>query len=61
MENLLSYKDAAEKLGVCERTVWTLVKTTKKLQALNIGTRVLITPAALAEYIASRENETKGA
>jgi excisionase family DNA binding protein len=50
MENLLTYKQAAEIMGVCERTVWGLVKS-GKLQCKKIGRLVRILPSVLEAFI----------
>ena len=50
VEALLTYKRAAEVLGVTERTVWTLVDS-GDLPAVRFGRSVRIDPADLRAYI----------
>jgi excisionase family DNA binding protein len=49
-KNCLSVESAAEYLGVSAITVRRLIAR-KKLKASRIGRRVIITPAALANYL----------
>ncbi len=51
---LLSIKDVASKLGICERTVWTLVKS-RRLPHLRVGRRLLFSQAALESWIAEQQ------
>ena len=51
---LLSIKEAAIMLGVCERTVWTLAHE-RQLPYVQIGRRVLFRHAALESWIAQQE------
>jgi excisionase family DNA binding protein len=52
---LLSIKEAAITLGVCERTVWTLTQE-RELPHVRIGRRVLFSRTALQEWITRQEN-----
>lgn len=47
----LTYREAAQQLGVCERVVWQAVKD-GHLQAARIGRSVRIPASALADYLA---------
>lgn len=51
---LLSIKDAAAALGICERTVWTLVKE-RQLPHLRVGRRLLFSRAVLEAWIAQQQ------
>ena len=51
---LLSIREAAGLLGVCERTIWTLTKE-RQLPHVRIGRRVLFSRKALHEWIAQQE------
>ena len=51
---LLSIKDAATALGICERTVWALVKK-RQLPHLRVGRRLLFSRAALEAWIAQQQ------
>ena len=50
LEKLLTYKQAAEMLGVTDRTVWTLVDE-GELPAVRFGRSVRIDPIDLRAYI----------
>jgi len=54
---LLSVHDAAVALGVCERTVATLIAE-DRLTSVKIGRRRLIPRHALVEWVAGRTNPT---
>jgi excisionase family DNA binding protein len=51
---LLSIREAAITLGVCERTVWTLAQE-RELPHVRIGRRVLFSRSALEAWIARQE------
>jgi excisionase family DNA binding protein len=51
---LLSMRDAAAALAVCERTLWTLVKE-RRLPHLRVGRRLLFSRAALENWIAEQQ------
>lgn len=46
----LTYREAAESLGVCERTVWGLVRD-GELPAVRIGRSVRIPVSALQKFV----------
>ena len=48
----LTYRETAASLGVCERTVWALVRN-KELSAIRIGRCVRIPVKALHDYVQS--------
>ena len=50
---LLSYYEAAETLGICERAVWQLVKD-GELRAVRIGRSVRIPVKELNQFVADR-------
>jgi excisionase family DNA binding protein len=50
IDHLLTYRQAAEVLGVSERTIWTLVDQ-KSLPAVRFGRSVRIDPADLRRFI----------
>lgn len=50
----VSYKEAAASLGVCERTVWALVRD-GKLAAIRIGRSVRIPVAELDRFVAGQQ------
>lgn len=52
-----TYRQAAEMLGVSERTVYTWVKE-RKLKAMKIGRTVRISTAALEEFIEYFQRES---
>lgn len=51
---LLSIREAARLLGVCERTIWTLTKE-RQLPHVRIGRRVLFSRKALHDWITQQE------
>lgn len=51
----VSYKEAAASLGVCERTIWTLVHD-KELAAIRIGRSVRIPIAELERFVARQQS-----
>jgi excisionase family DNA binding protein len=51
---LLSIKEAAITLGVCERTIWTLAQE-RQLPHVRVGRRVLFSRAALEAWITRQE------
>jgi excisionase family DNA binding protein len=51
----ISYRDAARRLSVCERTVWGLVRD-GHLQAVRIGRSVRIPVAELERFVAGRQD-----
>jgi excisionase family DNA binding protein len=48
----VTYREAAESLGVCERVVWQLVKD-GKLQAVRIGRSVRIPVKELERFVSN--------
>ena len=48
----LTYRETAASLGVCERTVWAMVRY-GKLSAIRIGRSVRIPVKALQDYVQS--------
>jgi len=54
LNQLYTYKEAANYLAVCERTVWSLVNT-KKLKAVYIGRSVRITHEAIKDFLNNSE------
>lgn len=48
------YKGTAKILGVCERTVWSLVKE-GELEAIKIGRSVRITHKAIKDFLSNSE------
>ena len=50
LRKLLSYQEAAEILGVSDRTIWTLVRR-KQLAAVRFGRMVRIDPEDLKTFI----------
>ena len=50
VERLLTYKQAADVLGVTERTIFTLAKT-GELRAVRFGRSVRFDPSDLCEFI----------
>jgi excisionase family DNA binding protein len=52
---LLSIREAAIALGVCERTVWSLAKE-QSLPYVRVGRRVLFSRATLEAWIARQES-----
>ncbi len=59
-ERLLTYGEAAEVLGVTDRTVRSLVKT-GALPAVRFGGSVRIDPRDLRKFIENAKGERKGA
>lgn len=55
---LLTYKEVAQELGVCERTVWTLVKE-GMIKARKIGRLVRIPESAIEDFIKSAPTVSK--
>ena len=53
---LVSYRDAAKMLGVCERSVWQLVRD-QQLPKVTIGRSVRIPVAALDDFINSQVSQ----
>ena len=53
---LLTTKEAAESLGICEKTLWKLTQPRGDLPVVRIGTRVLYDPADLQVWIACRKS-----
>lgn len=51
---LLSIREAALTLGVCERTVWTLARE-RSLPTVRIGRRVMFSRNSLEAWIARQE------
>ena len=49
----VSYREAAASLGVCERTIWGLVRD-GKLNAVRIGRSVRVPVAELERFVADR-------
>lgn len=58
-EQLLTYVETAEVLGVTDRTVRTLVRT-GALPAVRFGGSVRIDPADLREFVENAKRERKG-
>ena len=56
---LLTYQDAARRLAVSDRTVWSLVKR-GELPVVKIGAAVRIDPADLLAYIAAQKTPLDG-
>ena len=54
-EPLLTYREAATRLAVSERTVWSLVKA-GALPAVKIGSAVRVDPVDLAAFIERQKN-----
>ncbi len=54
---LLSIKQAAQALSLCERTIWDLVKK-GELPHVKVGRRVLFSPASLQSWIERQESTT---
>jgi excisionase family DNA binding protein len=52
---LISQRDAAKALSISERTLWAATKR-GEIPYINVGARVLYSPAALAEWIAARQS-----
>ncbi len=52
LKQLLTYREAAEILGVAKRTVWTLVQT-GAVPAVRFGRSVRIDPQDLARFISA--------
>jgi excisionase family DNA binding protein len=50
IETLLTYQDAANRLGVTSRTIWQLVKD-QKLKTVRFGRSVRIDPVDLRAFI----------
>lgn len=48
---LVSYREAAESLGLCERKIWQLVKD-GELKAVRVGRSVRIPVAELERFVA---------
>lgn len=59
LEKLLTYRQAAEMLGVTDRTVWTLVDE-GELPAVRFGRSVRIDPVDLRTYIDRCKTSVKG-
>jgi excisionase family DNA binding protein len=53
-----SVKIAAEQCGLSERTIHAAIKQ-GDLKAMRVGRRVLITPAALDDYLLGKTNKSK--
>jgi excisionase family DNA binding protein len=56
---LLSMSETAAALGLCERTVWTLVHE-QGLPHVKVGRRILFSRATLEAWIARQEAATQG-
>ncbi len=54
---LLSVRETAEALGVCEKTVWSLTVPRGNLRPVKIGARVLYYVADLTAWIESKKQE----
>ena len=52
----LSYREAAQTVGVCERTIWGLVRD-GKLRAVRFGRSVRIPVAELDRFIAGQAKD----
>lgn len=52
----VTYRDAGHKVGVCERTIWNLVKN-RELKAIRIGRSVRIPIAELERFIADQTKQ----
>lgn len=52
-KRVLTYRECAESLGVCQRTVWGLVRS-GTLRSMRIGRSVRIPIAELDRYIAQQ-------
>jgi len=59
MHPLLTYREAANVLGVTPRTVWTLVQA-GTLPAVRFGRSVRIDPADLRRFIERAKSATQG-
>ena len=55
---LLTIKQAAERLGLCPRTVYALIDS-GRLQRLKIGRAARIAAADLAGFVANLQSQTK--
>lgn len=53
-----SVKTAAEQCGLSERTIHAAIKQ-GKLKVMRVGRRVLITPAALSDYLNGKTGKNK--
>ncbi|HST77906.1 MAG TPA: helix-turn-helix domain-containing protein [Verrucomicrobiae bacterium] len=51
IEKLLTYKEAAALLGVCQKTVENLCRVTKEIPLVRVGQSPRIRPDDLAAYI----------
>jgi excisionase family DNA binding protein len=52
VEKLLSYKDAAQVLGVSERTIWNMAHVYKTLKFITVGKRLRRIPVqAINDYL----------
>ncbi len=52
---LLSAREAAKSLSICEKTLWTHTKPRGTVPCVKIGTRVLYDPRDLAAWIDSQK------
>ena len=52
---LLSAKEAAQALSICEKTLWSMTTPRGTLPAVKIGTRVLYDPADLTAWINTKK------
>ena len=55
---LISVNETAKILGICDRTVATLIKT-KAIAIVRIGRRTLVSPQAIEAFIASHTSNVK--
>lgn len=52
---LLSAREAARALSICEKTLWSMTTPRGDLPCVRIGTRVLYDPADLAAWIDTKK------
>jgi len=58
---LLTPREAAKTLSVCEKTLWTWTEPRGPIPAVRFGKAVRYSHAALARFIAEQEQQTAGA
>ncbi len=57
---LLSAREAARALGICEKSLWNFTVPRGTIPSTKIGTRVLYSPTDLQKWIDSQKTEGGG-